>query len=75
MDTATSEYLFCQEFWAGDGRIFGEIFAAPIAAIEESLNGYLANCHDVIALVLMVRARACMGRSPAEGGDGCSHGG
>lgn len=55
MDTATSEYLFCQEFWAGDGRIFGEIFAAPIAAIEESLNGYLANCHDVIALVLMAR--------------------
>lgn len=57
MDTATSEYLFCQEFWAGDARVFSEIFAASISAIEENLTAQLATSHDVIGLVLMARGR------------------
>ena len=55
IDTATSEYLFCHEFWPGDHRMFGEIFAAAIAAVESSLSSFLTGCHDAIALILMIR--------------------
>ena len=57
MDTATSEYLFCHEFWAGDSRMFNDIFAASFAAVDENLNNYLAGCQDVLALILMARAQ------------------
>jgi len=55
IDSATSEFLFCQEFWAGDKRIFDEIFAPAIAAVEDNLALFLPSCTDVVCVILMVR--------------------
>lgn len=54
MDTATSEYLFCDDFF-GEESIFYEIFAGPSAVIDEHFNSILPNCYDAIGLMLMIR--------------------
>ncbi|KAJ0047516.1 hypothetical protein Pint_14968 [Pistacia integerrima] len=54
MDTATSEYLFCDDFF-GEESIFYEIFAGPFAVIDEHFNSILPNCYDAIGLMLMIR--------------------
>ncbi|KAB1210996.1 Vacuolar protein sorting-associated protein 52 A [Morella rubra] len=54
MDTATSEYNFCDDFF-GEESIFFEIFAGPFAAIDEHFNSILPNCYDAIGLMLMIR--------------------
>lgn len=56
MDSATSEYLFCHEFWPGDNAIFKEVFAPAVAAVEENMQIFLPNCQDIVTLILMVRA-------------------
>ncbi|KAE8682107.1 Vacuolar protein sorting-associated protein 52 A [Hibiscus syriacus] len=54
MDTATSEYLFCDEFF-GEESIFYEIFTGPFAVIDEHFNSILPNCYDAIGLMLIIR--------------------
>ncbi|XP_028059466.1 vacuolar protein sorting-associated protein 52 A isoform X1 [Camellia sinensis] len=54
MDTASSEYLFCDDFF-GEESVFHEIFAGPIAVIDEHFNSILPNCFDAIGLMLMIR--------------------
>ncbi|RZC49083.1 hypothetical protein C5167_017514 [Papaver somniferum] len=62
MDTATSEYLFCDDFF-GEESIFYEIFAGidqyyipgPFAVIDEHFNLILPNCFDATGLMLMIR--------------------
>ncbi|XP_073003621.1 vacuolar protein sorting-associated protein 52 A [Typha latifolia] len=54
MDTATSEYLFCEDFF-GEESIFQEIFAGPFLAIDEHFDTVLPNCYDAIGLMLMIR--------------------
>ncbi|GKV00398.1 hypothetical protein SLEP1_g13091 [Rubroshorea leprosula] len=54
MDTATSEYLFCDEFF-GEESIFYEIFAGPFTVIDEHFNSVLPNSYDAIGLMLMIR--------------------
>ncbi|KAI3993236.1 hypothetical protein MKX01_009979 [Papaver californicum] len=54
MDTATSEYLFCDDFFCEES-IFYEIFAGPFAVIDEHFNLILPNCFDAIGLMLMIR--------------------
>ncbi|XP_044475580.1 vacuolar protein sorting-associated protein 52 A-like isoform X1 [Mangifera indica] len=54
MDTATSEYLFCDDFF-GEESIFYEIFAGPSAVIDEHFNSILPSCYDAIGLMLMIR--------------------
>ncbi|KAH7436866.1 hypothetical protein KP509_05G039600 [Ceratopteris richardii] len=54
MDTATSEYLFCLNFF-GEDTIFHEIFAGPFAVIDEHFNSVLPNHYDAIGLMLMIR--------------------
>ncbi|KAL6351254.1 hypothetical protein AAG906_031840 [Vitis piasezkii] len=54
MDTASSEYLFCDDFF-GEENIFYEIFAGPFAVIDEHFNSILPNCFDAIGLMLMIR--------------------
>ncbi|XP_059446482.1 vacuolar protein sorting-associated protein 52 A-like isoform X2 [Corylus avellana] len=53
MDTATSEYNFCDDFF-GEESIFYEIFAGPFAVIDEHFNSILPNCYDAIGLMLMI---------------------
>lgn len=54
MDTATSEYLFCDEFF-GEESIFYEIFAGPFSVIDEHFSSVLPNSYDAIGLMLMIR--------------------
>ncbi|KAL0339844.1 UNVERIFIED_CONTAM: Vacuolar protein sorting-associated protein 52 A, partial [Sesamum radiatum] len=54
MDTAASEYLFCDEFF-GEQPMFYDIFAGPFAVVDEHLNTILPNCFDAIGLMLMIR--------------------
>ncbi|KAL3641855.1 Vacuolar protein sorting-associated protein 52 [Castilleja foliolosa] len=54
MDTAASEYLFCDEFF-GEQSMFYDIFAGPFAVIDEHLNTILPNCFDAIGVMLMIR--------------------
>ena len=65
MDSATSEYLFCHDFWAGDQASFREVFAPAVAAVDENLSQFLTNCFDISSIILMVRcvcALSCAGR-------------
>ncbi|XP_047340854.1 vacuolar protein sorting-associated protein 52 A-like [Impatiens glandulifera] len=54
MDTAGSEYLFCDDFF-GEEAIFSEIFAGPFAVIDEHFNSILPTSFDAIGLMLMIR--------------------
>lgn len=54
MDTATSEYLFCIDFF-GEDAIFYEIFSGPFTVIDEHFNAILPNFFDAIGLMLMIR--------------------
>ncbi|KAI5641845.1 hypothetical protein M9H77_00069 [Catharanthus roseus] len=54
MDTATSEYLFCDDFF-GEESIFYDIFAGPFSVIDEHFNSILPNSFDAIGLMLMIR--------------------
>ena len=40
MDTATTEYLFCVEFFQEDA-VFSELFAATLAVVEGALSAQL----------------------------------
>ncbi|KAL0383376.1 UNVERIFIED_CONTAM: Vacuolar protein sorting-associated protein 52 A [Sesamum calycinum] len=53
MDTAASEYLFCDEFF-GEQPMFYDIFAGPFAVVDEHLNTILPNCFDAIVLAFSV---------------------
>eukprot|EP00899_Mesostigma_viride_P022961 jgi/Mesvir1/384/Mv11278-RA.2 len=54
MDTATSEYMFCNDFF-GDESVFQQLFAGPLAVVTEHLSYVLSNFYDVIGLLLMIR--------------------
>ncbi|XP_010525606.1 PREDICTED: vacuolar protein sorting-associated protein 52 A isoform X2 [Tarenaya hassleriana] len=54
MDTATSEYIFCDDFF-GEESIFYEIFSGPFGVIDEQFHLVLSNCYDAIGLMLMIR--------------------
>ncbi|KAH0988727.1 hypothetical protein GBA52_000210 [Prunus armeniaca] len=54
MDTATSEYHFCDDFF-GEESIFYDIFAGPFSVIDEHFNSILPNCYDAIGVMLMIR--------------------
>lgn len=54
MDTASSEYLFCDDFF-GEESIYYEIFAGPFMVIDEHFNTILSNSFDAIGLMLMIR--------------------
>eukprot|EP00742_Colponemidia_sp_Colp-10_P005738 GILJ01006133.1.p1 GENE.GILJ01006133.1~~GILJ01006133.1.p1 ORF type:complete len:595 (+),score=118.62 GILJ01006133.1:511-2295(+) len=56
MDTATSEYLFCLDFFGiRDTDMFMLIFTKTISWFLESLENALYNCYDTVGLLLMIR--------------------
>ncbi|XP_074316075.1 vacuolar protein sorting-associated protein 52 A-like isoform X1 [Silene latifolia] len=54
IDTASSEYIFCGDFF-GEESSFNEIFAGPLAVIDEHFSAVLSNSFDAIGLMLMIR--------------------
>eukprot|EP00930_Biecheleria_cincta_P006879 TRINITY_DN107972_c0_g1_i1.p1 TRINITY_DN107972_c0_g1~~TRINITY_DN107972_c0_g1_i1.p1 ORF type:complete len:722 (-),score=142.99 TRINITY_DN107972_c0_g1_i1:197-2341(-) len=57
MDTATSEFLFLNDFFdtKGDHHLFVEVFGKTTQVFLDSLEAFLANCWDSVGLLLMVR--------------------
>ncbi|KAI3821360.1 hypothetical protein L1987_08926 [Smallanthus sonchifolius] len=54
MDTATSEYVFCGDFF-GEESVFYEIFSGPFAVMDEHFRTVLPNSFDAIGIMLMIR--------------------
>ncbi|XP_076919654.1 vacuolar protein sorting-associated protein 52 A-like isoform X1 [Bidens hawaiensis] len=54
MDTATSEYVFCGDFF-GEETVFYEIFSGPFAVMDEHFGTVLPNSFDAIGIMLMIR--------------------
>ncbi|KAK9080184.1 hypothetical protein SSX86_001859 [Deinandra increscens subsp. villosa] len=54
MDTATSEYVFCGDFF-GEESVFYEIFSGPFAVMDEHFGTVLPNSFDAIGIMLMIR--------------------
>lgn len=57
MDTATSEFLFLNDFFdtKGDQALFVDVFTKTTQFFLESLENFLANCWDSVGLLLMLR--------------------
>jgi len=68
MDTATSEFLFLNDFFdtKGDQSLFVDVFGKTTQFFLDSLETFLSNCWDSVGLLLMVRIvehyRRCMQR-------------
>lgn len=66
MDTATSEFLFLNDFFdtRGDHRLFTDVFGRTQQFFLDQLEAVLANCWDSVGLLLMIRIvdfnRKCM---------------
>ncbi|XP_023760386.1 vacuolar protein sorting-associated protein 52 A isoform X1 [Lactuca sativa] len=54
MDTATSEYVFCGDFF-GEESVFLDIFSGPFTVMDEHFGTILPNCFDAIGIMLMIR--------------------
>lgn len=66
MDTATSEFLFLNDFFdtKGDQTLFVDVFSKTTQFFLDSLENFLGNCWDSVGLLLMIRIvehyRKCM---------------
>lgn len=52
MDTATSEYLFCSDFFQ-EATVFYELFAPTLQVVESALAATLPVCSAVLCCALM----------------------
>ncbi|DBA84296.1 TPA: hypothetical protein ACH3X2_006350 [Trebouxia sp. C0005] len=54
MDTATSEYLFCSDFFQ-EAAVFHELFAPTLQVVESALAATLPETWDILCLLVMIR--------------------
>lgn len=54
LDTATSEYCFCLDFFE-DENIFKDLFAPIVAVVETDLSTAVQDLYDIVAILLMIR--------------------
>eukprot|EP00877_Chromochloris_zofingiensis_P003974 jgi/Chrzof1/13578/Cz08g03010.t1 len=57
VDTASSEFLFCLDFWEDEG-IFKELFAPIVAVVETDLANAVQEQHDIVCILLMININA-----------------
>jgi hypothetical protein len=57
IDAATNEYVFARQFFKeyGQNDCFHAIFGKTLSLVLEQLENYLFNCHDAIAILLMIK--------------------
>ena len=57
VDAATNEYVFGRQFFKeyGQDDYWHSIFGKTLSLVLEQLEIYLFNCHDVIAILLMIK--------------------
>ena len=57
IDSATNEYVFLRQFFKeyGQDDCWQSIFGKTLSLVLEQLENYLFNCHDAIAILLMIK--------------------
>jgi hypothetical protein len=57
IDAATNEYIFARQFFKeyGQNDCWEAIFGKTLSLVLEQLENYLFNCHDAIAILLMIK--------------------
>ena len=57
VDAATNEYVFSRQFFKeyGQNDCFNAIFGKTLSLVLEQLENYLFNCHDAIAILLLIK--------------------
>ena len=57
IDAATNEYVFARQFFKeyGQNDCFHAIFGKSLSLVLEQVENYLFNCHDAIAILLMIK--------------------
>ncbi|KAL7531215.1 hypothetical protein ACHAWF_003676 [Thalassiosira exigua] len=57
IDAATNEYIFSRQFFKeyGQDDCWHSIFGKTLSLVLEQLENYLFNCHDAIAILLMIK--------------------
>ena len=57
IDAATNEYVFSRQFFKeyGQNDCFNAIFGKTLSLVLEQLENYLFNCHDAIAILLIIK--------------------
>mmetsp|Transcript_27058 Transcript_27058/g.58210 ORF Transcript_27058/g.58210 Transcript_27058/m.58210 type:complete len:766 (+) Transcript_27058:170-2467(+) len=57
IDSATNEYIFARQFLKeyGQDDCWHSIFGKTLSLVLEQLENYLFNCHDAIAILLMIK--------------------
>lgn len=57
IDAATNEYVFGRQFFKeyGQDDYWHSIFGKTLSLVLEQLENYLFNCHDAIAILLMIK--------------------
>jgi len=55
MDTCTSEYLFCVEFFGRSKDLFKAIFERTISLVMESVENFVQHSFDAVGILLMIR--------------------
>jgi hypothetical protein len=54
INTATSEYIFTLDFF-NQPQMFGDIFKKTLELLQQSVEQYLTNSFDAIAILIMIR--------------------
>lgn len=57
IDSATNEYIFARQFFKeyGQDDCWHSVFGKTLSLVLEQLENYLFNCHDAIAILLMIK--------------------
>lgn len=65
IDAATNEYIFARQFFKeyGQNDCWEAIFGKTLSLVLEQLENYLFNCHDAIAILLMIKLTHSFKRS------------
>ena len=54
LDTSTSEYLFCSDFW-GESAVFDELMAPVLGMIKDKVDEDLPEINDALCVLLTIR--------------------
>jgi hypothetical protein len=56
LDCATSEYLFCSDFWAeSSAEMFDAVFSGVLSQVEYSTGREISHCNDPVALLIAAK--------------------
>lgn len=54
VDMATSEYLFCEDYWGRSNKLFGRLFVSSKQFLQDTLRKTLTGSNDGVSMLLIV---------------------